>query len=77
VHPVSATFARSRWRVPSGWRHVLSLAGLRGALSVALLLSLPQDYAHRHLFLCLAFARKLFTVIANTLLMRAYLKRQA
>jgi CPA1 family monovalent cation:H+ antiporter len=65
-----------RRRMPSAWRDVLAVGGLRGALSVALLLLLPEDYEHRHLFLCLAFALVFFTLIVNTLALRAYLKRR-
>ena len=59
--------------LPDSWQHVLSLGGLRGALSVALLLMLPRSYAHRDLFLCVAFGLVLFTMLANTLAMHFYL----
>ncbi len=62
-------------RFPASWRHVLTMGGLRGALSIALLLTLPDDYRYRHLFLCLAFALVLFTVIVNTLALRGYLSK--
>ncbi len=74
VYPLSAVFRPTRLRVPGAWQHVLALGGLRGALSVALLLSLAEAYPHRHLFLCLAFTMVLFTVVVNTLLLRAFLK---
>jgi CPA1 family monovalent cation:H+ antiporter len=61
---------------PWSWQHVLNLAGLRGALAVALILMLPRTYAYRQLFLCTAFVMILFTLIVNTLVMQAYLKRR-
>lgn len=57
------------------WQHVLNIGGLRGALSVVLLLMLPPGYAHRHLFLCLAFALIFFTILINTFTMRIFLRR--
>ncbi|GEM_PF-3381858 len=46
------------------------------ALSAALLLSLPANYAHRHVFLCIAFVLIFFTLTVNPLLLRARLKRK-
>ncbi len=59
------------------WQHVLNIGGLRGALSVALILTLSSDYAHRNLFLCLAFALIFFTVIVNTLGIRFYIGQKS
>ncbi|MEA2068601.1 MAG: cation:proton antiporter [Verrucomicrobiota bacterium] len=63
------------FRLPMPWRHILNLGGLKGALSVALILMIPEDYAYRHAFLCAALAMCLFTLVANTLAMRVYLKK--
>ncbi len=62
-----------RRKVRSAWKPVLNLGGLKGALSVALLMMLPTAYEHRNFFLCLAFALILFTIIVNTLAMKLYL----
>lgn len=62
-------------RLPLSWQHVLNLGGLRGALSVALILMIPENYAYRNLFLCAALVLSLFTLVANTLVLRGYLKR--
>ncbi|MCF7864633.1 MAG: sodium:proton antiporter [Kiritimatiellales bacterium] len=75
VYGFSAAFRLLRIRIPMPWQHVLNLGGLKGALSVALILMIPKDYAYRHLFLCAALAMSLFTLIGNTLGMRAYLKK--
>ncbi len=61
--------------LPVSWQNVLLLGGLRGALSVALLLMLPGAYPHRELFLCVAFGLVLFTMLANTVGMHFYLQR--
>jgi CPA1 family monovalent cation:H+ antiporter len=61
--------------LPVSWLHVLNFSGLKGALSVALILMIPRDYPYRHVFLCAALALCLFTLVANTLVMRVYLSR--
>ena len=63
------------FRLPRSWQHVLNLGGLRGALSVALILMIPEKYAYRNLFLCAALVLSLFTLIVNTLALRGYLKK--
>jgi CPA1 family monovalent cation:H+ antiporter len=52
----------------------MNIGGLRGSLSVVLILILPASYPHRNLFLCVAFALILFTLIINPLIMRSFLK---
>ena len=51
------------------------MGGLKGALSVTLILMIPKDYPYRNLFLCAALAMSLFTLIGNPLALRAYLKK--
>lgn len=75
VYGFSALFRVTGLRLPASWQHTLNLGGLKGALSVALILMIPKEYAHRHLFLCAALAMCLFTLIGNTLAMRVYLKK--
>jgi len=60
--------------VPKAWQHVLNLGGLKGALSIALVLMLPRDYAYREVFLLAALTMSLFTLLVNTLALRGYLK---
>lgn len=61
--------------IPIAWQHVLNLGGLKGALSIALVLMIPRDYPYRHIFLLAALVMSLFTLLANTIAMRIYLKR--
>jgi CPA1 family monovalent cation:H+ antiporter len=75
VYGFGAAFRLLGIRLPMPWQHVMNLGGLKGALSVALVLMIPQEYAYRHLFLSAALAMCLFTLVANTLAMRAYLKK--
>ena len=50
-------------RVPSGWLHVLFWAGLRGAVAVAMALSLPADIPQRALLQEITFGVVLFTLL--------------
>ena len=51
--------------VPIGWLHVLFWAGLRGAVSVALALSLPRDLPNRELLQGITFGIVLFTLLVQ------------
>ncbi|MEP2612670.1 cation:proton antiporter, partial [Marinobacter alexandrii] len=66
----------SKNTVPMAWQHVLVLGGLRGAVSVALLLMLPEDYIYREYMLCLALVLCLYTLVIHPLILQAFLKRQ-
>jgi CPA1 family monovalent cation:H+ antiporter len=63
------------FRLPLPWQNVLNLGGLKGALSVALILMIPKDYAFRQDFLNAALAMCIFTLVVNPLALRAYLKK--
>ena len=52
-------------RVPSGWLHVLFWAGLRGAVAVAMALSLPIDIPQRDLLQEITFGVVLFTLLVQ------------
>ncbi len=51
--------------LPLGWLHVMFWAGLRGAVSVALVLSLPEDLPDRPLIGAIAFGVVLFTLLVQ------------
>jgi monovalent cation:H+ antiporter, CPA1 family len=51
--------------MPIGWLHVLFWAGLRGAVSVALALSLPADLPNRELLQGITFGIVLFTLLVQ------------
>jgi CPA1 family monovalent cation:H+ antiporter len=50
-------------RLPSGWLHVLFWSGLRGAVAVAMALSLPADIPQRDLLQEITFGVVLFTLL--------------
>jgi CPA1 family monovalent cation:H+ antiporter len=57
--------APSAATIPRAWLHVLFWAGLRGAVSVALALSLPADLPNRGLLQGIVFGIVLFTLIVQ------------
>lgn len=75
VYGGALLLAPTRWRVPAHGLHAINIAGLKGALTVAMLLALPEDYQHRQLFVCAAFALVLITLTINPLVGQWYLSR--
>jgi CPA1 family monovalent cation:H+ antiporter len=51
--------------VPIGWLHVLFWAGLRGAVAVAMALSLPTEFPQRELLQSITFGIVLFTLFVQ------------
>jgi len=51
--------------MPLGWLHVIFWAGLRGAVSTALALSLPSDFPHRTELQGITFGVVLFTLVVQ------------
>jgi monovalent cation:H+ antiporter, CPA1 family len=49
--------------MPITWKHVLNWGGLKGSLSIALVLSLPRDFAGREDILILAFSVVFFSLV--------------
>src|SRR5271169_2310450 len=67
VYPVCLAFARTRWAIPLNQQHLMWWGGLRGALALALALSLPADLPRRDDILISAFAVVAFSVIVQGL----------
>ena len=61
--------------LPRPWLHTLFWAGLRGALSLAVVLGLPADLPARPLLLHLTFGVVLFTLLVQGLTMEPLLRR--
>ncbi len=62
--------------VPSSWQHVLVWGGLRGAICLALALSLPASFgADRDLIRLMAFGVVLFTLIVQGTTMQPFIRR--
>ena len=56
---------RPKTAVPLGWLHVMFWAGLRGAVAVAMALSLPADFPQRALLQEITFGVVLFTLFVQ------------
>ncbi len=74
---------RSSWRLRlprprpllPAWRPVLTLCGLRGALSIALVLSLPGQFTRRALLESIVYGVVLITLLGQGLMLRFLLPR--
>ena len=51
--------------LPTAWLHVLFWAGLRGAVAIAMALSLPVDFPQRELLQAITFGIVLFTLLVQ------------
>ena len=58
----------------STWQNAITLAGIRGALSMALVLSLPDDFPSRSLLISMVFSVVLFTVVVQGSLLEPLLR---
>ena len=74
VYPLSFLFRGSQWAIPLREQHILWWAGLRGALALALALSLPKAMPMRDAVVITAFGVTIFSVIVQGLSMRALLR---
>ncbi len=61
--------------IPLSWRHVLFWGGLRGAISLALALSLPEALPEQETLLAMTFGVMLFTLLAQGTTIQFLLKR--
>jgi len=75
VYPLCLLFVRSRWAIPASAQHVLWWGGLRGALGLALSLSLPPSLPFRDEILIATFGVVAFSVILQGLTMPPLLRR--
>jgi monovalent cation:H+ antiporter, CPA1 family len=59
--------------IPRSWRPIILLSGLRGALSLALVLSLPREVPHTDLFEFVVYGVVLVTLVGQGVAMRVIL----
>ena len=62
-------------QIPSEWTHILFWGGLKGSLSIALIVGLPEDFPMRPLFLTVGFGVVLFTLIVQAITMQPLVRR--
>ena len=75
VYPLSLLFLRSRWAISLREQHVLWWGGLRGALGLALALSLPVTLPLRHEIVVVTFGVVAFSIVVQGLTMPLLLRR--
>jgi len=75
IYPLCALFVRSHLKVDLRQQHVLFWGGLRGALALALALSLPDDLPHQNAIIVITFAVVAFSVFAQGLTITPLLRR--
>lgn len=61
-------------RIPRSWGHVLVWGGMRGALSLALALSLAEDFPYRSQILAMTFGVVAFTIVVQGLTIKPLLR---
>lgn len=67
VYLVAPALAAAGAPVPEAWRRLLVWGGLRGALSMALVLGLPASLPHRDLLVAMTFGVVLFSLLVQGL----------
>ena len=75
IYPLAGLFARSRWRLPASYQHVLFWGGLRGALALALALAVPASVPERDKIIVAAFVVVAFSILVQGLTMPWLIKR--
>ncbi len=74
IYPLCALFRGSGWSISGKFQHVLWWGGLRGALGLALALSLPPELQMRNQVLIATFGVVVFSVVAQGLTMPLLLR---
>jgi len=69
--PISNLFAK---RIPLRWQHVAVWGGLRGALALALALSLDNAFPYRNQILDITFGVVIFSILVQGLTMKPFLR---
>src|SRR5215471_4250644 len=69
--PISNLFAQ---RIPLGWQHVIVWGGLRGALALALALSLDSKFPARGIVLDITFGVVIFSILIQGLTIKPLLR---
>jgi CPA1 family monovalent cation:H+ antiporter len=75
VAVVSALLSRTRERIPRSWVPVLSWGGLRGGLSMVLVLGLPATFPFRDLLITMTFGVVVLSILLQGLTMAPLLRR--
>jgi CPA1 family monovalent cation:H+ antiporter len=74
VYPITAITGFLGEGLPGSWNRILGFAGLRGAVSVALVLSLPQS-SYKEVITAMVFGVALISLIIQPEILNRYLRR--
>jgi monovalent cation:H+ antiporter, CPA1 family len=72
---VALALRRTRERIPWPWVGVVTWGGLRGGLSMVLVLGLPAELPHRSLLVAMTFGVVMVSILLQGLTMKPLLKR--
>ncbi|MBI2895756.1 MAG: Na+/H+ antiporter [Deltaproteobacteria bacterium] len=75
IYGVSAALWPTRERMPWSWSAVLTWGGLRGGLSMVLVLGLVPGFPHRELLVTMTFGVVLLSILVQGLTMAPFLRR--
>lgn len=67
IFGASSLLRKTRERIPWAWSVILTWGGLRGGLSMVLILSLPNDFPHRELMVSMTFGVIILSILIHGL----------
>ncbi len=74
IYPISLAYSRTDWKISSEHQHILFWGGLRGALALALALSIPATFAFKNEIVLVTFGVVAFSVFVQGLTMTPLLR---
>jgi monovalent cation:H+ antiporter, CPA1 family len=74
VFGIMRVSARAGSPVPASWNYIVALGGLRGALAMALVLGLPENFHDRSVLVSMVYAVVLFTLVVQGLSLRPVMR---
>lgn len=74
IFGASSLLRRTRERIPWSWSVILTWGGLRGGLSMVLVLSLSKDFPHRELLIAMTFGVVILSILVHGLTMSPLLR---
>jgi CPA1 family monovalent cation:H+ antiporter len=75
IYPLSVLVNRVGGNVPRSWQHVLFWGGLRGSLSMALVLSLSPSFPYRETLIAATFGAVIFSLLIQGLSLGPLIRR--
>lgn len=75
IYPLTLAYAKSKLAVPTKFKHVLFWGGLRGALSLALALLIPESVPEREAIISATFLVVAFSLFVQGITMPPFLRK--